>query len=339
MIWHEKPATGDAGAGFIPGADSAYPDSAESPAEFAEVDRFCAENTALRTKNAALQAENAAIIAERDALLERNEVLARDICLLTEDLNAAHTERDALAAERDEYKDASERDPLTGLYNLRGWSDRTIALIAAGRSVGVAVLDINEFGVVNKELGMIAGNRMLRDLARRILRRKDDCTGRFGGDEFVASFPLDGDGPDFIGADGRVLDPREAMYQMQTHLRAGGDAFVAAQDPEAQRLKLGVAIGAAGILGAATTVAEAETILEQLIVRADIAMRRNKLMQFPEPTVEQAEKLGDIFAEVEEMGFALSSLGKVAKVIQLRKARANHPSQPVIYDTNWSAAA
>ncbi|WP_222268014.1 GGDEF domain-containing protein [Modestobacter marinus] len=93
-------------------------------------------------------------------------------------------------------------DPLTGLANRRAWeAEARRSLARAGRSgepLSIAVLDLDDFKVVNDRDGHGAGDRVLRDLAAHWTRRlrTSDLLGRHGGDEFVVCLP----GTDLAGA-------------------------------------------------------------------------------------------------------------------------------------------
>ncbi|PRY48693.1 diguanylate cyclase (GGDEF)-like protein [Geodermatophilus tzadiensis] len=90
---------------------------------------------------------------------------------------------------------AAGTDPLTGVANRRSWADGAGRLLAAagraGQPVTVALLDLDDFKVVNDTEGHAAGDALLRSLTagwRRELRRSD-LLGRLGGDEFVLCLP------------------------------------------------------------------------------------------------------------------------------------------------------
>jgi diguanylate cyclase (GGDEF)-like protein len=83
-------------------------------------------------------------------------------------------------------------DPLTGLPNrtaVMGALDVAVARRSRqGGGIAVLFVDVDHFKTVNDDLGHDAGDRLLADLARRMLGvvRRTDVLGRFGGDEFVA---------------------------------------------------------------------------------------------------------------------------------------------------------
>jgi diguanylate cyclase (GGDEF)-like protein len=82
-------------------------------------------------------------------------------------------------------------DPLTGLFNRRGWSQ----LMAReeercrrhGNQAGVLVLDLDDLKVVNDSLGHPAGDQLISRTSavlKRVLRSQD-LAARVGGDEFA----------------------------------------------------------------------------------------------------------------------------------------------------------
>ncbi len=82
-------------------------------------------------------------------------------------------------------------DPLTGLPNRVQFLERLQeALARAGRSgTGVAVLflDLDDFKVVNDNLGHAAGDRVLEAVGKRLaaIVRAGETVARYGGDEFT----------------------------------------------------------------------------------------------------------------------------------------------------------
>lgn len=83
-------------------------------------------------------------------------------------------------------------DPLTGLHNKRSfldYLDRELARAERhGRPLSLVLFDVDHFKAINDDLGHLAGDLALRELAR-CLRSKlcqDELLARFGGEEFAA---------------------------------------------------------------------------------------------------------------------------------------------------------
>ncbi len=82
-------------------------------------------------------------------------------------------------------------DPLTGLLNRTAFEERALAELAragrTGRSLAVAMLDVDHFKKFNDRFGHLAGDAALTAVARAVARtvRGIDAAGRFGGEEFI----------------------------------------------------------------------------------------------------------------------------------------------------------
>lgn len=90
-------------------------------------------------------------------------------------------------------KVSSERDPLTGLLNRRGGRLALDALKGpATTPMGVLVLDIDHFKIINDRYGHPMGDEVLREVARRIkaeMQRDEDIAARWGGEEVLVVLP------------------------------------------------------------------------------------------------------------------------------------------------------
>jgi len=82
-------------------------------------------------------------------------------------------------------------DPLTGLYNRRGWARRLAAedsrCLRYGSLACVLAVDIDVLKAINDSQGHAAGDDVLRRAAdaMRMALRDQDVVARVGGDEFL----------------------------------------------------------------------------------------------------------------------------------------------------------
>jgi diguanylate cyclase (GGDEF)-like protein len=83
----------------------------------------------------------------------------------------------------------THHDPLTGLANRTLLNDRIAELLrgSAKSRFGLISLDLDSFKIVNERLGHEGGDRMLRDMSRRLreLAGGSALLARIGGDEFA----------------------------------------------------------------------------------------------------------------------------------------------------------
>ena len=92
-------------------------------------------------------------------------------------------------------RELSTRDYLTGLFNRRYMEetlDREILRSARnGLSLGVIMLDVDDFKGFNDVHGHAAGDAILRGVGSLLLShvRREDIPCRYGGDEFVVVLP------------------------------------------------------------------------------------------------------------------------------------------------------
>lgn len=88
-------------------------------------------------------------------------------------------------------KDAALIDPLTGLYNRRYLQEYTEKIVAGvlrrGKAIGLIMCDLDYFKQVNDTHGHNAGDLVLKETAKTILKsiREADIVIRFGGEEFL----------------------------------------------------------------------------------------------------------------------------------------------------------
>lgn len=83
-------------------------------------------------------------------------------------------------------------DPLTQIYNRRGFEIEANHLLRSQDKAILVFLDINDYKVYNDIYGHEAGDRALVSLARELtalMKKMHGLTGRMGGDEFVMLIP------------------------------------------------------------------------------------------------------------------------------------------------------
>jgi diguanylate cyclase (GGDEF)-like protein len=96
-----------------------------------------------------------------------------------------------LAKNLEEVHELANRDPLTGLPNLRMLHERFLSNLAMskrnGWKVAVMFIDLDGFKGVNDTYGHIIGDMILKMVAQLLLNivRKADTVGRIGGDELL----------------------------------------------------------------------------------------------------------------------------------------------------------
>jgi diguanylate cyclase (GGDEF)-like protein len=89
------------------------------------------------------------------------------------------------------YKERSERDGLTGLYNHRCFNERLKQEMSHSRRsnspLSLLMLDLDNFKSINDEFGHIAGDAVLENVSLIIGKvvRLSDFAGRYGGEEFI----------------------------------------------------------------------------------------------------------------------------------------------------------
>ena len=120
-------------------------------------------------------------------------VLARQFMVVAENRRLAHS-----------VSDHALRDPLTNLANrvlLHDRLDHAVALYHRDqRSVAVLSMDIDDFKLINDNLGHDAGDALLVQAAQRLLScvRSGDTVARLGGDEFAVLIEDAGDNAHLI---------------------------------------------------------------------------------------------------------------------------------------------
>jgi diguanylate cyclase (GGDEF)-like protein/putative nucleotidyltransferase with HDIG domain len=135
---------------------------------------------------------SAAESIRRDVLLITAVAVAFLVVFLHVIFRAAQTR---LARQTDELLEAQRRDALTGMFN----HGTAVELLAAqieetrrdGGAVGVALVDIDNFRLLNDTHGHLAGDTALREVAAVLRGELSDASilGRYGPDELIVVAP------------------------------------------------------------------------------------------------------------------------------------------------------
>lgn len=154
-------------------------------------------------------------------------------------------------------------DALTGLLNRGAIAERLLGQLALARRMtqplSVALVDIDYFKVINDTFGHLAGDEVLREMARRLhlQTRTSDALGRYGGEEFLfVLYPCD------------TADLAEVSERFR---RSVADAPFQV-DGEATSHALEVTIS----LGAASTADHPDASMQSLLKHADDALYESK---------------------------------------------------------------
>jgi len=167
------------------------------------------------------------------------------------------------------HKTAASIDPLSGMFNRRGFAEACSRVIEreanAGRPVTVMIFDIDHFKGINDRFGHPAGDEILKLFSTVVVNnlRISDLSGRIGGEEFAALLPC--------ALDEGVL----VAERVREAFEASG--IVCEEGPVDTTVSIGVAGGPAG------------TELEVLLAAADTALYQAK--RSGRNRVEAAEEL------------------------------------------------
>jgi|GEM_PF-6336931 diguanylate cyclase (GGDEF)-like protein len=133
-------------------------------------------------------------------------------------------------------RDLAVVDELTGLHNRRFFdrqlSDETERFHRHGKSLSLALLNVDHFGAVNDQHGHAVGDSVLQNLAKVVESsiRRVDLLARYGGEEFAILMPE----TDVAGS--RIVGERVRKIVESTALRSGST-----------ELQLTVSVGIASI--------------------------------------------------------------------------------------------
>jgi diguanylate cyclase (GGDEF)-like protein/PAS domain S-box-containing protein len=182
---------------------------------------------------------------------------------LVETLQKANTRLQAQLSEiqalQNELSEQAIRDPLTGVFNRRYLQvtlDREIARVnRASQPVGIMIMDIDHFKIINDTFGHATGDLILQKLGELLKTniRREDIACRYGGEEFVVVMP---------GASLQVAEERANL------IRARFDELRVPYGDWNIHVTISLGVAAYPLHGATS---------EEVLIRADRALYRAKL--------------------------------------------------------------
>jgi diguanylate cyclase (GGDEF)-like protein len=128
--------------------------------------------------------------------------------------------QDRLAKTLEEVRELANRDPLTGLPNLRMLQESFLNIIAKSRrncwKTAIMFIDLDGFKVVNDSYGHIVGDMVLKMVAHRLSKtvREFDILGRIGGDEFLIVQTEVHDNSAVVNVAERILKQLENPFEL-----------------------------------------------------------------------------------------------------------------------------
>lgn len=184
-----------------------------------------------------------ALDQHKEAEQHRQLELEQQLGTLAERLLEMETQSSAIEQRMLEQQKLALLDTLTQLPNRQAYEQQLQheyeRWVRYGRPLALAVCDVDHFKSINDNFGHLAGDKVLRIIAKtlRTRLRKTDFIARFGGEEFVILMP-ETELPEAL----QVLETiREAVATCPFHFRdqpvvitvsAGVAAFVADAPPE-----------------------------------------------------------------------------------------------------------
>jgi diguanylate cyclase (GGDEF)-like protein len=207
---------------------------------------------------------------------------------------------------RERLEHQAQTDSLTGLYNHRYFHERLRAeLTRASRSrdsVGVLMLDIDDFKRVNDVYGHGTGDQVLRDLAE-LLRgavRGSDVVCRLGGEEFGVIM-ASGDAGDAINLARRLTDALSSV-----DFGPAGKITIS----------IGVSQGPEHAMNPRELVACAEAAMMTSKARG-----KNQIVLYSEDSTERPESVADSMRDVRSISHLKMLQGLAGKLNRLNDVR------------------
>lgn len=203
------------------------------------------QNAEMQTEKMWLERDNAELQEENKWLQERDEWLVQESKRLEHE--ATH-------------------DPLTGIYNRRGFfksSEAVLENLLPGQAIMTCIVDLDDFKNLNDTYGHAAGDAILQRVTKRLGQVAGNALmGRLGGDEFALLVIMK-----YLVADAALY---EQAHKTVSRLK---DSVVTGNDP------INISIGGSSVWTAEELQDLGERpsiIMDKLLREADSAMYEDK---------------------------------------------------------------
>ena len=158
------------------------------------------------------EARKRAVTRELETVLQRHRQLTGQFGKVNSILNQVVGDSERLNQELDRVTRLSLTDELTGLPNRRAFVSRLHEEVSRvqryGHDLAIAIIDLDDFKLINDSLGHPAGDAVLETYASKVLVhfREHDLVARYGGEEFAVIFP-----------NTQTAGAQRALHKIQAH--------------------------------------------------------------------------------------------------------------------------
>ena len=173
----------------------------------------------------------------------------------------------------------AHNDALTGLFNRNGFTPALDAALRRadrlGGKVALLFVDLDDFKLVNDTLGHDAGDKLLREVARRLVGRlrDSDIVARLGGDEFTIVLEA-------------LRAPDQARIVAQMIVQELSSPF----DIDGRQVYVGASVGISLYPEDATSVPDLLRNADTAMYRAKTKGKKNFAFFAPEMTTQQQKR-------------------------------------------------
>lgn len=164
-----------------------------------------------------------------------------------------------ITKEKEQYKEMSITDSLTGTFTLNHIIEIGNSLLKKGKDITLVVIDLDNFKQLNDNFGHLIGNNILKDIGKLLIKETEKSggkIGRIGGDEFV-----------ILLRDEQHIDVKQFINKLYDSMHEQEYEV----DPDIEKIRLSFSFGVchSAALGKGN-------LMDKLLYNADVDMYYNK---------------------------------------------------------------